>query len=167
MQGARQLLIPLEQELNHVQAYLSLEQARFPNKYEVKMYIEDELKTTLVPPFVLQLLVENALRHAFPKKQPVCEVEVHVFEKEGMVHFEVKDNGQGIEEERLEQLGKMVVSSKKGTGTALYNINERLIGLFGKETMLHIESELNEGTEITFVIPKSREEEQIVKSISS
>ena len=156
LQGARQLLIPLEQELNHVQAYLSLEQARFPNKYEVKMYIEDELKTTLVPPFVLQLLVENALRHAFPKKQPVCEVEVHVFEKEGMVHFEVKDNGQGIEEERLEQLGKMVVSSKKGTGTALYNINERLIGLFGKETMLHIESELNEGTEITFVIPKSR-----------
>ena len=78
---ARQLLIPLEQELNHVQAYLSLEQARFPNKYEVKMYIEDELKTTLVPPFVLQLLVENALRHAFPKKQPVCEVEVHVLKR--------------------------------------------------------------------------------------
>ncbi|MCC2327500.1 two-component system sensor histidine kinase LytS [Bacillus wiedmannii] len=168
LQGARQLLIPLEQELNHVQAYLSLEQARFPNKYEVKMYIEEELKTTLVPPFVLQLLVENALRHAFPKKQPVCEVEVHVFEKWGMVHFEVKDNGQGIEEERLEQLGKMVVSSKKGTGTALYNINERLIGLFGKETMLQIESELNEGTEITFVIPKKiGEEERSVKSISS
>ncbi|CAM4053338.1 sensor histidine kinase [Bacillus wiedmannii] len=168
LQGARQLLIPLEQELNHVQAYLSLEQARFPNKYEVKMYIEEELKTTLVPPFVLQLLVENALRHGFPKKQPVCEVEVHVFEKGGMVHFEVKDNGQGIEEERLEQLGKMVVSSKKGTGTALYNINERLIGLFGKETMLQIESELNEGTEITFVIPKKiGEEERSVKSISS
>ncbi|MDP1456901.1 two-component system sensor histidine kinase LytS [Bacillus wiedmannii] len=168
LQGARQLLIPLGQELNHVQAYLSLEQARFPNKYEVKMYIEEELKTTLVPPFVLQLLVENALRHAFPKKQPVCEVEVHVFEKWGMVHFEVKDNGQGIEEERLEQLGKMVVSSKKGTGTALYNINERLIGLFGKETMLQIESELNEGTEITFVIPKKiGEEERSVKSISS
>ncbi|MCU5331433.1 two-component system sensor histidine kinase LytS [Bacillus pretiosus] len=168
LQGARQLLIPLEQELNHVQAYLSLEQARFPNKYEVKMYIEEELKTTLVPPFVLQLLVENALRHGFPKKRPVCEVEVHVFEKGGMVHFEVKDNGQGIEEERLEQLGKMVVSSKKGTGTALYNINERLIGLFGKETMLQIESELNEGTEITFVIPKKiGEEERSVKSISS
>ncbi len=62
----------------------------------------------------------------------------------------------------------MVVSSKKGTGTALYNINERLIGLFGKETMLHIESKLNEGTEITFVIPKKvGEEEQIVKSTSS
>ncbi|WP_433773378.1 two-component system sensor histidine kinase LytS [Bacillus wiedmannii] len=168
LQGARQLLIPLEQELNHVQAYLSLEQARFPDKYEVKMYIEEGLKTTLVPPFVLQLLVENALRHAFPKKQPLCQVEVHVFEKEGMVHFEVKDNGQGIENERLEQLGKMVVPSKKGTGTALYNINERLIGLFGKETMLQIESELNKGTEIIFVIPKKiGEEEPSVKSIGS
>ncbi|MED2183338.1 two-component system sensor histidine kinase LytS [Bacillus wiedmannii] len=168
LQGARQLLIPLEQELNHVHAYLSLEQARFPNKYEVKMYIEEELKTTLVPPFVLQLLVENALRHAFPKKQPVCEVEVHVFEKEGMVHFEVQDNGQGIESERLGQLGKMVVLSQKGTGTALYNINERLIGLFGKETMLQIESELEQGTKILFVIPKKvGEDERSVKSISS
>ncbi|PFN28163.1 sensor histidine kinase [Bacillus cereus] len=168
LQGARQLLIPLEQELNHVQAYLSLEQARFPDKYEVKMYIEEALKTTLVPPFVLQLLVENALRHAFPKKQPLCQVEVHVFEKGGMVRFEVKDNGQGIENERLEQLGKTVVPSKKGTGTALYNINERLIGLFGKETMLQIESELNKGTEIIFVIPKKiGEEEPSVKSIGS
>ena len=86
---------------------------------------------------------------------------------EGMVHFEVKDNGQGIEEERLEQLGKMVVSSKKGTGTALYNINERLIGLFGKETMLHIESELNEGQRLLLLFQKVGEEEQIVKSTSS
>ncbi|KFN04509.1 sensor histidine kinase [Bacillus clarus] len=168
LQGARQLLIPLEQELNHVNAYLSLEQARFPNKYEVKNYIEEGLKKTLVPPFVLQLLVENALRHAFPKKQPVCEVEVHVFEKDDMVHFKVKDNGQGIKYERLEQLGKMVVSSKKGTGTALYNINQRLIGLFGKEITLHIESEAEKGTEIVFVIPKSvGEEESGVKGISS
>ncbi|MFP3514269.1 sensor histidine kinase, partial [Peribacillus sp. SIMBA_075] len=61
-----------------------------------------------------------------------------------------------------------VVPSKKGTGTALYNINERLIGLFGKETMLQIESELEQGTKILFVIPKKVEEEKrSVKSISS
>ena len=169
LQGARQLLIPLKQELNHVHAYLSLEQARFPNKYEVKTYIEEGLQTILLPPFVLQLLVENALRHAFPKKQPICEVEVHVYATGDMVHFKVKDNGQGIERERLEQLGKAVVVSKKGTGTALYNINQRLIGLFGKETILHIESEVEKGTEIVFTIPiqNIEEEESGVKSISS
>ncbi|MDK8210717.1 histidine kinase, partial [Bacillus subtilis] len=37
LQGARQLLIPLSKELDHVHAYLSLEQARFPNKYEIDM----------------------------------------------------------------------------------------------------------------------------------
>lgn len=116
LQGARQLLIPLEQELNHVHAYLSLEQARFPNKYEVKTYIGEGLNTILLPPFVLQLLVENALRHAFPKKQPICQVEVHAYTDQGMVHFKVKDNGQGIEQKRLEQLGKAVVPSKKERG---------------------------------------------------
>ncbi|MDM5191059.1 sensor histidine kinase [Bacillus sp. DX4.1] len=168
LQGARQLLIPLEQELNHVHAYLSLEQARFPNKYEVKTYIGEGLNTILLPPFVLQLLVENALRHAFPKKQPKCQVEVHAYADQDMVHFKVKDNGQGIEQERLEQLGKTVVASKKGTGTALYNINQRLIGLFGKDTTLHIDSEVEKGTEIFFTIPIQRigEEENGVKGIS-
>lgn len=169
LQGARQLLIPLEQELNHVHAYLSLEQARFPNKYEVKTYIEEGLHKVLLPPFVLQLLVENALRHAFPKKQPICQVEVHVYAKEDMIYFKVKDNGQGIEQGRLEKLGKSVVSSKKGTGTALYNINQRLIGLFGKDTILHIKSEAEIGTEISFAIPIQNigEEEGSVKGISS
>jgi len=169
LQGARQLLIPLEQELNHVHAYLSLEQARFPNKYEVKTYIEEGLQTILLPPFVLQLLVENALRHAFPKKQPICQVEIYAHAQGDMVHFKVKDNGQGIEQGRLEQLGKAVVPSKKGTGTALYNINQRLIGLFGKDTTLHIESELEKGTEILFTIPIQNigEEESGVKGISS
>lgn len=169
LQGARQLLIPLEQELNHVHAYLSLEQARFPNKYEVKTYIEEGLHKVLLPPFVLQLLVENTLRHAFPKKQPICQVEVHVYAKEDMIHFKVKDNGQGIEQGRLEKLGKSVVSSKKGTGTALYNINQRLIGLFGKNTILHIKSEAEIGTEISFAIPIQNvgEEEGSVKGISS
>ncbi|WP_242221951.1 sensor histidine kinase [Bacillus cereus group sp. BfR-BA-01380] len=167
LQGARQLLIPLEQELNHVHAYLSLEQARFPNKYEVKLYIEDELHNILLPPFVLQLLVENALRHAFPKKQPLCQVGIHVYAKQNRVHFKVKDNGQGIEPERLERLGKAIVSSKKGTGTALYNINERLMGLFGKDTTLHIVSEREAGTEISFTIPIQRKGGSDIENISS
>ncbi|GGE80835.1 sensor histidine kinase [Priestia taiwanensis] len=167
LQGARQLLIPLEQELNHVHAYLSLEQARFPNKYEVKTHIQDELHTILLPPFVLQLLVENALCHAFSKKQPICLVEIHVYAKQNGVHFKVKDNGRGIEPGKLEQLGKAIVSSKKGTGTALYNINERLMGLFGDGTTLHIASQLEGGTEVSFTIPTERKEGRTIENISS
>lgn len=96
-------------------------------------------------------------------------MEIYAHAQGDMVHFKVKDNGQGIEQGRLEQLGKAVVPSKKGTGTALYNINQRLIGLFGKDTTLHIESELEKGTEILFTIPIQNigEEESGVKGISS
>ncbi|MFL6562539.1 MAG: LytS/YhcK type 5TM receptor domain-containing protein, partial [Bacillus sp. (in: firmicutes)] len=67
LQGARQMLIPLEKELEHVEAYLTIEQARFPNRYHVELDISPPLERVLVPPFTLQPLVENAIRYAFPK----------------------------------------------------------------------------------------------------
>ena len=159
LQGARHLLIPLEKEINLVKSYLSLEQARFPSKYQVEMYIEDGLENILLPPFAIQVLVENALRHAFPRKQDVCKIEIFVKLKNNQVHVKVKDNGKGIEKERLEKLGHSTVVSEKGTGTALHNINQRLIGLFGKETTIYISSVLDQGTEVFFTIPIQRENE--------
>ncbi|MCQ5168021.1 hypothetical protein NE645_18950, partial [Roseburia hominis] len=55
---------PLKQEEAHVKAYLNLEQTRFPDKYNVEFYssVDDQV---LVPPFAIQVLVENAIHHAF------------------------------------------------------------------------------------------------------
>jgi two-component system sensor histidine kinase LytS len=75
------------------------------------------------------------------------------------VHVKVKDNGKGIEKERLAKLGHSTVVSEKGTGTALHNINQRLIGLFGKDTTIHISSVLDQATEVFFTIPIQRENE--------
>ncbi|MDE8722602.1 histidine kinase, partial [Alistipes putredinis] len=50
LQGARQLLIPLSKELNHLEAYLSLEQARFPGKYSIDFHIEEGLERMEIPP---------------------------------------------------------------------------------------------------------------------
>ncbi len=46
------MLIPLSKELNHLQAYLSLEQARFPGKYKISLEIERGLEDIEIPPFV-------------------------------------------------------------------------------------------------------------------
>lgn len=75
LQGARQLLIPLSKELNHLNAYLSLEQARFPGKYKIELKIDTRLEQIEIPPFVLQVLVENALRHAFPKNKTYARLQ--------------------------------------------------------------------------------------------
>ncbi|MCY8971111.1 sensor histidine kinase [Bacillus atrophaeus] len=153
LQGARQLLIPLSKELNHLHAYLSLEQARFPGKYEIEIDIEDSLDQIEIPPFVLQVLVENALRHAFPQKQDRYKVEVKVLSAESSVYMKVKDNGRGIAEEIVTQLGNKPLPSKEGTGTALYNLNQRLVGLFGQQAALQITSGIDNGTEVSFQVP--------------
>ncbi|MDI5788495.1 ATP-binding protein [Bacillus licheniformis] len=67
--------------------------------------------------------------------------------------MKVSDNGRGINPEMLGQLGQAPAPSKEGNGTALYNVNQRLTGLFGHQAALQIASELDKGTEISFKIP--------------
>ncbi|UNL84975.1 sensor histidine kinase [Priestia koreensis] len=152
LQGARQMLISLEKEIEHVKAYLSLEQARFPDRYEVDWSIEEGLENQLLPPFVLQPLVENSIRHAFSKMKR-GEVKVEVSADHDHLRIQVRDNGHGISADKLQVLGKETVFSTHGTGTALVNIKERLYGIYGKEATFRIESEEEKGTSIQIKIP--------------
>lgn len=65
----------------------------------------------------------------------------------------VKDNGIGMEVERINQLLYQRVESVSGTGLGLYNVHQRLLGRFGEESRLHIESEVGKGTLIWFLVP--------------
>ncbi|MCY8547766.1 sensor histidine kinase, partial [Bacillus vallismortis] len=57
------------------------------------------------------------------------------------------------------ELGKMPFPSKEGTGTALYNLNQRLTGLFGQQAVLNIKSEVQKGTEVSFQVPMQQMKE--------
>ncbi|WP_299087239.1 sensor histidine kinase [uncultured Metabacillus sp.] len=156
LQGARQLLIPLEKELEHVKAYLTLEQARFPNKYEVDINIDPALMSVLIPPFTLQPLVENAIRHAFPKMKN-GKVLVSAQIKSGKMILIAEDNGKGIPQHLLESIGRGTVQSDEGTGTALWNIKNRIEELYGKEGSFQINSIENHGTKVSITLPLSWE----------
>ncbi|MBM7693487.1 two-component system sensor histidine kinase LytS [Peribacillus deserti] len=153
LQGARQILIPLDKEMEHVKAYLSLEQARFPDRYEVIFEMEPGLEKSFVPPFILQPLVENSIRHAFARSNSKGKVTVKVFSDESFVNITVSDNGKGIPPEKLDVLGKEAVESRLGTGTALVNIRERLTGIYNKEALFEIKSKEGKGTTISISIP--------------
>ncbi len=155
LQGARHILIPLQKELEHVEAYLSLEQARFPNKYKVCLSIEPLLEQVLIPPFTLQPLVENAIRHSFSKpfdkKNGI--VTVRAFKENDRVVLMAEDNGKGISSELVDSLGKQAVTSIEGTGTALYNIKKRMSEIYGEEASFQIESQLGSGTKVIIQLP--------------
>ncbi|MBO1912506.1 hypothetical protein J4G37_47870, partial [Microvirga sp. 3-52] len=70
------------------------------------------------------------------------------------IEIKVEDNGKGIDPERIQRLGNEQMKSETGTGVALFNVNRRLIMMFGEQGAIKIESEIGKGTKISFRIPK-------------
>ena len=156
LQGVREKEIPLQQEIDHVNAYMSLEQTRFPDKYQVTYDLQTN-RHAQIPPFCLQVLVENAVKHAFSGRRQHNRITVRVEDLPEHLLLSVSDNGSGIPPELLERLGKQTIASKTGTGTALYNLNRRLIGLYGDDSHLKIDSS-PEGTCVQTIIPRTTHE---------
>jgi len=152
LQGARTNLVPLTKELEQVEAYMELEKARFPNRYQVDLEIEDGLYDVMLPPFLIQILVENAFKHAFLSRKVGNRVWVSVNRQDAGVLVSVKDNGYGIGPERLEKLGEELVPSEMGTGSALENLNKRLTSLFGEPAKLQFETS-EQGTTVSCNVP--------------
>ncbi|RKN62066.1 sensor histidine kinase [Paenibacillus ginsengarvi] len=155
LQGARQFLIPLYKELEHVKAYLAIEQARFPGKYTLRLDIDPALEPIGVPPFTLQPLVENALRYAFPSQThgENALIVLRAYRDGEQMVLAAQDNGRGIVPELLDALGSKTVESQQGTGTALYNIRKRIDEIYGAKGQFRIESVPGEGTTVTIRLP--------------
>lgn len=154
--GARETQITLAQERQHVKAYLSLEMTRFPDKYDVELNnsVSDDV---LLPPFTIQVLVENALKHAFGNRKSGNRVVVNVCSQNNRLIITVKDNGNGISPELMKKLGHQSVPSAHGSGTALHNLNQRLVGLYDEQSALQFESS-DKGTNVTISIPLTKKE---------
>jgi two-component system sensor histidine kinase LytS len=144
----------LQEELKHVQAYLSVEEARFIDKLDVEYEIDDGVLHYLIPPLSLQPIVENAVKHGIRDMERNSKVVIRIKEHVHRIEIQITDNGKGIPPERIALLGEELVSSASGTGFGLYNINKRLIMMFGKESQLHFRSDHDKGTTVLFFIDK-------------
>ena len=160
LQGARNNTITISKELEQVRAYIALEQARYPDHFIIECDIPEKYESALVPPFVIQILVENAIKHAFTNRKDDNRIWVKVTGEQHKIKLSVKDNGQGIPEEKLGTIGKVIVESQSGTGSALENLNRRLIGLFGPTAELSIHTS-HLGTEVQTEIPYKHIEEDM------
>ncbi|MCF2650220.1 LytS/YhcK type 5TM receptor domain-containing protein [Niallia sp. Sow4_A1] len=152
IQGSKNMLIPLTQELEHVHAFLALEEARFPDKFILKESVDPELKKVLIPPFTLQPLVENSIRHAFSKGN-VGNITISAHKEKDRMVLIAEDDGKGMCEDTLYMIGQKTITSSTGTGTALWNIQERMKKIYGEKGMFNIESEWNRGTKVMIKIP--------------
>ena len=152
LQGGQEREITLEQEKSHVDAYMNLEKLRFPDKYQLDYQISVPEKIKL-PPFGLQVLVENAVRHAFKDRKKDNRISIEVKEENKGYRVSVSDNGQGISPKIIDKLGQEIVSESSGSGTALVNLNNRLSLLYGSDSQLHFDCDKT-GTRVWYLIPK-------------
>lgn len=159
LQGARQNVIPLSQEIMQVNAYLALEEARFPDKVHYQILVDENRDgKVLIPPFTLQVLVENAYKHAFKQSKTDNQLRVTIERREQMLEIAVEDNGQGIPAEKLKTLGKVQQESAEGSGSALENLSRRLTLIYGHEASLNFQSS-PDGTSVYIAVPLTEEKE--------
>jgi len=140
-------LTTLDSELKLVEAYVHIEQARFGDRLQV-VYEVNANMMILIPPLILQPLVENAIRHGLMSNLAGGRVIVAITEQNGIVTFKVEDDGCGMSEQKLEQTLRKDVERR---GVGLWNIDRRIKLIYGQQ--IHISSREGAGTVVSFQIP--------------
>lgn len=141
-----EMYVPLERELSLVGSYVEIQKARFGDKLQVILDIDETLRTR-IPLLSIQPLVENAIIHGLRKKGGSGTVTLSVKKADGSIQVSVEDDGQGIPADRL----ALLLMPDAGHGIGLWNIDRRLRKLFGKG--LDIESSPGIGTRVSYIIP--------------
>jgi two-component system LytT family sensor kinase len=143
LQGEKQHEVTLDEELRFIRKYLAIEQVRFSDRLQIRWSIEPTLRDALVPAFILQPLVENAVRHGVAKRSEAGVIEVTARESDGDMVLSIRDNGPGYRPE-------------VGAGVGLSNTRVRLETLFGERGQLQIAGAEGGGTIASVRFPLRR-----------
>ena len=126
--------VTLDEELRHVESYLDLERARFGDGLLVAVDASPEARAVRLPPFLVQPLVENAVKHG--KTERPLRLIVRARVRRGRLRVTVRDDGRGIARDVIERVLEPGVSDGEGTGLGLANVNGRLTAFYGEGVKL-------------------------------
>lgn len=148
-------IIPVRDELEHVRNYLMIQQMRFKNKFTYTIEADPGTLELASLKLMLQPLVENAVYHGMEFMDGDGEVVVRAKREGDDLWLTVRDNGLGMTKEQVESLlsESPHVTSRKGSGIGVKNVNERIRLYFGEQYGLQIDSEPDEGTLIRIHLP--------------
>jgi hypothetical protein len=135
--------VPLREEWKFVERYLALEALRFDDRLVVTSDLAADTLDALVPPFVVQTLVENAVRHGASPRVEATHVHVAAALNTGTLVITVSDDGAGAEES--------AIRSSRGTGLA--RLREQLSALHGRAASLEISTAPGTGFRATVRVP--------------
>lgn len=148
-------MVPLYLEVEHVEQYLKLMQLKHPDSLSFHIDLAEEITNEPVQKLILQPIVENYIVHGFRKDGSDNYIEITGDVIENRLVLEIRDNGIGIPEQRLEKILEHINEEEGDTMSSigLKNVHQRLKLKYGEEYGLHIQSRENEGTIVTITMP--------------
>ena len=124
-------VMPLERELKVVQDYMYLQQMRFGKRVQYETGCDPETMEILVPSFMLQPLVENAVKHGISARSKGGRIVVRTWKQGQRLWISVADTGEGIDEDKLEKIKRALKEGDgSGVGIGLGNIARRLKAMY-------------------------------------
>ena len=159
LEGTSEQEIPLSRELELLQLYLDIMQVRFQGRLDVHSDVDADVMDALVPNFVLQPLVENAVMHGVSKVEGTGTIQLRARRSGDDVVITVRDNGPGLDSAsstetlaRESRDGSGGMSGGTG-GVGLSNTRARLEQLYGAEQRLSLRRAAEGGTVAEIVLP--------------
>lgn len=149
--GHGQTMVPLSQELEHVQTYVDIQNMRFDGNLTLVVKVPDELLGQTVFKIMLQPIVENAILHGIREREDEKgTIWIHARIREGTLVISVADNGVGMEEEKIHSL---LSTAEEHSGYGVWNIHERIRLAHGDSYGLRFISKLGKGTVVYIRLP--------------
>lgn len=156
--------ITIQEEMHLIKAYMNIQNARYNDSIELHTEIDPGLYDYRILKLLLQPVVENCILHGLKTKKTGGRIEISARLGEGCLQIDVTDDGEGIEEQRIDQIldysNENADNPHKFSGIGLRNIDERLRLKYGDRYGLRISSAVGQGTTVSVMIPAIKKAEE-------
>ena len=158
-----ELFTELRQEINYAGTFIELQKIRYADAFDFTTDVPQKLLSLGVPKFILQPLVENAIKHGQRGVSSGGIISIAAQEEKGMLFISVEDNGHGMDAETVRRitdgLDQPETETEDHYSIGLSNVHQRIRILFGEPYGLKIESDPGVKTVVRILMPAKGKEE--------
>lgn len=153
--------ITISEEMIFVKNYIEIQKYRFGDKLSYSFYIQDECKGFKIPKLSILTFVENSCVHGVQNSTDNTSINVAIFKDNQYLYIEIYDTGEGIPKEKLQQIKEKIEKAdfeifKDSKSIGMLNAYIRMKMYFNNDITFEIESNIDEGTDITLRVPLSK-----------
>lgn len=157
-------VVSFSDELNYLDDYITIQEGRFPGKFQFQVAIDERTKKLEIPKMSIQPLIENSFTHSFGNMHHSWIIKIRSYYYDSYYTIIIEDNGCGMSTGALHELRRRLQEINTDnpfhthSSIGLKNVNTRIKLLYGMDYGMEIESELSKGTKITLTLPTKKGE---------